>query len=186
LQYFTQLEKGPVRPIAVENIYAVNEAMNILTPLKPYVLDSAKAHNIPPDLVAAIILYNRMLKAKLPTYSLPEGLGTALWNFRLGDIAHYGIDAFRFGHTGNKALDYILHILPEDIKLQDDAADFLGGVLFGTCQTLGEMQVRGNEVPDTPKERNVRIDHLLANSRIYLLPLVNAVITSMCNNISGR
>jgi hypothetical protein len=178
IAYFQSLENGPLRPISIENIYAVREARRILIPWKQYILNSSKAHDVPPDLVAAILLYNCMIKAKFPSYSLVEGLGMTAWDLGFVDRNKINFEAARNGETGHSMLNFLIGLVPGDFKLQHDFAGNLA-TWAGATPTIGPMQVRVDQVPGFPEERSVRQNNLLAR-------FPNIKISTMSNRAIGR
>ncbi|MFH1776352.1 MAG: hypothetical protein ABH952_02160 [Candidatus Omnitrophota bacterium] len=127
--------------------------------------------------MATFILYNSMIKSYFPTYDLREGAGMLLWHHGIVN-KDMGIDSVRDGRTGNVLVDYLLNLIPTDIKLQDRAADILGW-LAGTSVTIGNMQVRSGPVENFPEERNVKTHDLLKRLEIDTSGLSNTQINWM-------
>ncbi|MBU0759465.1 MAG: hypothetical protein KKA34_03800 [Candidatus Omnitrophica bacterium] len=177
VEYYRQLQHGPRRPVAIENVEAVRKAREILLPLKADIQEIAEAHNIPPDIVATFILYNKMIKDRFPTYDLKEGLGMFFWHHDMlpDDV---GIDEARSGQTGYPFYDMLAGILPTDMKLQDSIADRLGSAA-NTSPTSGLMQVRAGPVKEFPEERNVKTHGLWKRLGIDASNLSNREINQM-------
>ncbi len=151
-RFYQTLMNGPVRPIAIEDLEAVRYARKELLSLVPYFLDSGRAHQIPPDVLAAVGLTNRMMNAFRPSYDLAAGLTMALRDAGGGEngAEPRGEESETPG---------LLERLPE-VKIQDRATDWLAGRVMGASPTIGLLQIRGGLTP--LHEFNVRDQDLWA------------------------
>ncbi|MFH1676000.1 MAG: hypothetical protein ABIC40_03160, partial [bacterium] len=166
-----------IRTIHLSNIEAIKEARNILLPLRPYILESSNAHDIDPNAIATLILVNRMVKAKRPTYDFKNGLAHVLWEQgasgqkNLKDLSPL---------TESSVLGKLLvQILPAHIQLQDDAVDIFTGLVLGLSPTIGNMQIRADMVPSFENEKSVKVDNLWSGLNIDLSALTNRQINRM-------
>jgi len=144
--------------IPKQNVNAVKEARQILLPLRPYIVESCNAHDISPEAVATFILVNRMLRDKYPTYDFHSGLAHLLWHWRVFPEQRNMYDSSPLYRS--EICRWLLRLLPTNIRLQDRAADFLGGIIMGGSTTLGNMQIKASPVHGFEEEKNIRVDDL--------------------------
>ena len=174
---FCTLTKDGFRPVAIQNVEAVREARRILLPLRPYIIESGKAHDISPDAVATFILMNRMLRDKYPTYDFHGGAAHIFWH--LGTFPEQKVmdDTSPIYKTQWGKL--LMRILPAHILLQDRAADYLGGIIMGRSSTMGNMQIKASPIRGFEEEKNVRGDNLWRRMNIDLSGLSDRQISLM-------
>jgi hypothetical protein len=150
--------------IPIQNVEAVAEARRILLPLRPYIIECCNAHDVSPNAVAAFILVNRMLREKYPTYDFNSGLAHLFWHWRVFPEQRNMYDNSPLYRS--EAGRWLLHILPTHIRLQDRAADFLGGLILGGSTTMGNMQIKAGPIRGFELEKSVRADDLWKRSGI--------------------
>jgi hypothetical protein len=148
-QYYRDLSEAGTIEIDVENIRVIRQARSELLPDVPLFMDSCKFHGCPPSLLASVALYNRLIKAKLPTYSL-KSFGMVA---EASPDHHYSI--FR---NISKTVGKIPFL--SDLSFQDRFIDFTSGIVLGVSGTVGLMQVRADNTV-FPEEKSVRGDNLL-------------------------
>jgi hypothetical protein len=181
-EYFRHLKKGPIRPLAIENIEAIKEARAILSFLREYIVDSCNYHNIPTDVLSAFILVNEMIKKYYPTYDLESGLSHVLWHKKkltnaeteeslegymfFGDFSDY-----------NPIVEKLTKLFP-NIKLQDRVGDFLGAIA-NAIPSIGKMQNRINHVIGFGNEINIKEHDLWKRFDIDISGLNNRQISFM-------
>jgi len=152
VQYYETLINGPVRPIDMDNIEAVIYARKKLGPAVPYFVDSGQAHDVPPDILAGVAVTYLLRKAYEPSYGLLEGLKTTLDDGKT-DLPESLVNI----------LNGVLNTMPggfNNIKVQDRAADFLGGIVGSASPTTGWHQIRAGRTTTWPREFNVKEDNL--------------------------
>ena len=165
-KYYRNLLRGPVRPVAIENVEAIKEAREILTPLKSNIEDSARAHKVPPQVISTFLLLNRMVLSQKLTYHLDNGLYHVEWTLSSENrqeplmpfLMEKTMSGKLYSRYGYRTLTSALEGLIKDISLQDSASDVLAGVLLGLNNTTGDMQIRASRVKDEVlmNETNVR------------------------------
>ena len=129
-----------------------------MLPLRPYIIESCEANGVSPEAVATFVLVNRMLREKYPTYDFHSGLAHLLWHWRVFPEQRnmYDSSSLYRSEIGR----WFLRILPTHIRLQDRAADFLGGIVMGGSTTMGNMQVKASPIHGFEEEKNIRADGL--------------------------
>jgi len=189
--YYRQLQFGPIRPIAIENVEAVREARAILFSLKPFIEESSRAHRVPPQVVATFLLLNRMVLSKTGTYDLREGWDHLVWYLNprrhQEDIMSFLEDRKARDSMGRKYLEsshpveFWIRDRLKSVPLQDRGADILGGLLLGLNPTTGDMQIRASQVEDDAlrHETNIRDHHLLSRLGIEVSKLSNRQLNWM-------
>ena len=160
--------------IPKQNVKAVKEARKILLPLCPYIVESCNAHDVSPEAVATFILVNRMFRDKYPTYNFHYGLTHMLWHLRVFPEQRNMFDSSPLYRS--EVGRWFLRVLPTHIRLQDRAADFLGGIIMNGSTSMGNTQVRANQIFGFEQEKSVRADDLWRRLDIDVSKLSNREI----------
>ncbi len=148
VDYFSALKDGPIRPINIENIDAVIYAKNLLSPNVEFFSESGKAHDAPPDILAALALQNLFYKKYWPTYDLKSAFDVVAFEY---DEEIFGSSVF------HRLYPYLENSKIADISFQDRVVDF-GAALLGASPTIGLMQIRAGHTMTF--EHNVKENHL--------------------------
>ncbi|HEX9744584.1 MAG TPA: hypothetical protein VGB30_04070 [bacterium] len=138
---------------------AIVEARKILDPVKPYIIESGEAHDIPPEAIATFILINKMVRERYPTYDPRVGLAHALWEMKIYPQQRNMYDLSPI-YNSSGSVRLLMRYLPRQTRIQDRVCDVFGGLMLEASPTVGLMQVRANEIPGFEEEKNVRVNGL--------------------------
>lgn len=136
--FYRALRAGPVRPITFEDLEAIAVARAQLMAYAPYFRASGQAHQVAPDVLAAVALWNTVMKDQHLAYSL----------LKLGPLLD-GLGKHTRDRGWLARANDLLRKLPQSVKdaarVQDRLSDDLGA-LAGAHPTYGLMEIRSYQV----------------------------------------
>ena len=152
--HYRALRSGPVRPVLFQDLKEIEFARQNLQPYMAFFLESGAAHGVPPDFLAAVALANLLYKEKNLTYSLVGDFDTIRQARNAGrESLTDWVDAQMERFSPQWLLRFS--------RVQDQAADFLAGIVAGGAPTMGLMQIRAADTRFEPGH-NVQKNQLWA------------------------